>query len=189
MKKYIGIAIVILTLSATNVWAATDFVPGLEFLQLPANAKIEDILRALYIWGIGFVALAAFFMFTYGGVLYLIAGDKDPSSAKSYMKNALYGLLLALGSYLILNTINPQLVSIKNLDLPPINSTNNQSTDPGTVAQNDPCKAVFGAPASERCRPSLECSGPVRQPLSGECWAPLTGTDGVCEPVNRTKCQ
>jgi len=74
-------------------------------------------------------------MFTYGGVLYLIAGDKDPSSAKSYMKNALYGLLLALGSYLILNTINPQLVSIKNLELPPINSStnnNNGNTSSGT---------------------------------------------------------
>lgn len=120
LKRYAAV-ITAMTLPAVSASAATDAgIPGLEFLQLPANADIGEVFARLYVWGIGFVALAAFLMLTWGGVLYMIAGDRDPSDAKNKMRNAIYGLLLALGSYLILYTINPALVNINKLELPEI---------------------------------------------------------------------
>ena len=69
--------------------AHAEGVPGLEFLQLDANADIGAILTTLYKWGIAFVALAALFMLTAGGVRYMFAGDRDPSEAKTWIKNAI----------------------------------------------------------------------------------------------------
>jgi len=84
---------------------------GLDFLNLPAGAKIGPILSRFYVFGVSMTAIAALIMFTIGGVRYMITGgDRDPGPAKEQMKNALFGLILALTSYLILYTINPDLV-------------------------------------------------------------------------------
>ncbi len=126
--------------------AHAEGVPGLEFLPLSADADIGTILTTLYKWGIAFVALAAFFMLTAGGVRYMFAGDRDPSEAKTWIKNAIYGLLLALGSYLILYTINPDLVNVTKLNLPKIEAptatactTNPDTCGSGFKCVNDKC--------------------------------------------------
>ncbi len=103
--------------------AAQAQITGLEFLNIAPDAKIGDIIAAIYIYGVGFVALAALIVFTAGGVRYIFAGDRDPSEAKSWMKNAFWGLVLALTSWLILYTINPELVkNIGDLKLPKIST-------------------------------------------------------------------
>lgn len=164
-RYFLSILVLITGLSAAvNAWAATDFVPGLEFLQLPANANIGEVLARLYIWGISFAALAAFGVFTFGGIKYLTAGDRDPSEARTLMWGAIQGLLLALGSYLILNTINPALVNIKNLDLPPINQVSSPSTPPLTEEQKR-CAALTT---------KLSC-------IRGNCnWTDKTAFTGTC---------
>ena len=160
MKKNISIFIVTAGLAlAATVYAQTapaqpSYIPGLEFLQVPVGADIGMLLTTLYVWGLGFVALAAFFMLTWGGVLYMFAGDRDPSDAKSKMKNAVYGLLLALGSYLILYTINPDLVNVKITDLPKITAPQSgQQSQPiiGTATRNQPCVPGSSNP-SEVCQ-------------------------------------
>src|SRR3989338_11584572 len=83
---------------------------GLDFLNLPAGAKIGPILSRFYVFGVSMTAIAALIMFTIGGVQYMISGDRDPGPAKERMRNALFCLILALTSYLILFTINPDLV-------------------------------------------------------------------------------
>lgn len=108
MKTLFKITLSILApLVPAVAWAQ---ISGLEFLNIPADAKIGDVIAALYVYGVGFVALAALIVFTAGGVMYIFAGDKDPSKAKEWMKNAFWGLVLALTSWLILYTINPALV-------------------------------------------------------------------------------
>ena len=156
--------------------AATEvFIPGLEFLQVPANADIGQLLTTLYIWGLGFVALSAFGAFTYGGLRYMTAGDSDPSEAKTWMKNAVYGLLLALGSYLILYTINPDLVNVKITDLPPITAPNTSST-PGSSTSPVPdrsiseIKAVCTATSSVDCESDTNCERPrIAGIPTGDC--------------------
>lgn len=106
---------------------AQGSISGLEFLGIPADAKIGDVIAALYVYGVGFVALAALIVFTAGGVLYIFAGDKDPSKAKEWMKNAFWGLVLALTSWLILYTINPKLVEKLDLKLQTIQTSTTES--------------------------------------------------------------
>lgn len=92
-------------------------VPGLEFLGDATG--LGDLLSRLFTFGMGFVGIAAFIMFMIGGVQYLVAGDKDPTEAKNRMKNAAIGLGVALISWLILFTINPDLVKTLSLNYLP----------------------------------------------------------------------
>lgn len=95
-------------------------IPGLEFLRINRGAPIGDVIEQIYILGISLAGLAAFGVFIYGGFEYMFAGDKDPTAAKERMKNAIKGLALALGSWLILYTINPALVQKTDLGLRPL---------------------------------------------------------------------
>lgn len=91
-----------------------------------ASGKIDtsgniDVQQGLgnYIGGIiklimGIITVLAVLMIVVGGIEYMSTvsiGEKE--GAKNRIVNALLGLLLALGSYIILNTINPDLVNIQ----------------------------------------------------------------------------
>ncbi len=105
-------------------------IVGLEFLGESAN--LGDLLANIYYFLLGLVGVSALVMFVWGGIEYMLAGDKDPGKAKERMKNAVYGLVLALTSYLILYTINPDLVSRLDINLDPI--TPQQRDDGGPTA-------------------------------------------------------
>ncbi|OGZ95035.1 MAG: hypothetical protein A3I44_00855 [Candidatus Sungbacteria bacterium RIFCSPLOWO2_02_FULL_51_17] len=65
------------------------------------------------------VGLSAFGAIVYGGTQYVFAAG-NPSqigTAKQWIYNGIFGLLLAGASYLILNTINSDLVKSFNLNL------------------------------------------------------------------------
>lgn len=67
----------------------------------------------LFIWAIGIGAVLAFGIIVYSGVLWSVSlGGESVSKAKRMIKNAIYGLLLLIGAYLILFTINPELVRL-----------------------------------------------------------------------------
>ncbi len=79
---------------------------------------IESIIKLV----IGIIGVLAVLMIVIGGIEYMSTislGEKE--GAKSRIMNALFGLLLALGSYILLNTINPALtdvsVNITGVDL------------------------------------------------------------------------
>lgn len=107
-------------------------ISGLEFL---GDVKgIGDLISKLYVFGVGLAALAAFIMFTVGGVAYLTAGDNESqvTKARGFMKNAAFGLAIALLSWLILFTINPDLVKTLDLQLEPVKSSGGTSGTSGT---------------------------------------------------------
>lgn len=137
---------------------AQNSISGLEFLGISSNASPGEMIAALYVYGVGFVALAAFIMFTIGGVMYIFSGDKDPGRAKEMMKNAFWGLVLALTSWLILYTINPELVKTWDPKLPKIQqSGSGQPNQPvvGTATRNQPCVPGSTNP-SEVCAAGLD---------------------------------
>ncbi|MBI4132533.1 MAG: hypothetical protein HY473_00330 [Candidatus Sungbacteria bacterium] len=69
-------------------------------------------LGNLYIWFLGFVGIAALFAMVYGGVLYMFSSTlTSTDEARRWIKNAIAGIVLAAVSYLLLATINPDLVS------------------------------------------------------------------------------
>jgi hypothetical protein len=83
---------------------------ALDFLGSPDTP--DSLFTRLYTLGISIVALAAFITLVAAGVMYITAGDNEgrATQAKSWIQNAVYGLALALLAYLILFTINPDLV-------------------------------------------------------------------------------
>lgn len=62
---------------------------------------------------LGISAVLAMVMITMGGIEYMTSElISSKEAGKETLKNAILGLLIALGAYLILNTINPQLLNI-----------------------------------------------------------------------------
>ena len=84
--------------------------------------RVEDLAQYIgivYNFLISMVGMVASVMMVIGGFQYLTsAGDSGKiGAAKSRMANALIGMVLALGAYTILNTINPQLLKLKLPDM------------------------------------------------------------------------
>lgn len=78
---------------------------------------LGQYIVTIYRFGMWLAITLAIFMTMVGGFLWTIAGG-NPSrveNAKSYITAALTGLIVALTSYLILQTVNPDLVIIRSL--------------------------------------------------------------------------
>ena len=82
----------------------------------PDQTTIPGYIVRLYQFGLGFVGILAVGMIVAGAILYAISAGKPDKQgeAKDMITSALWGMLLLLGAYLILNTINPRLVSLKD---------------------------------------------------------------------------
>lgn len=76
-------------------------------------------VASIYQWAVGISALVALGILVYAGLAYTAAGGNASrqADAKQWIWNALIGLALLLGSYLILNTINPDLTKLQKIDL------------------------------------------------------------------------
>lgn len=110
---------------------AVDFdltPPGIGGIADPATGKITattpdflEYLNWLYKVLLGSTGILALIMIVAGGIMYIFAGasgkPQDVSKAKTMILSAIAGLLLALGSWIILNTINPDLLK-NTLNLP-----------------------------------------------------------------------
>lgn len=105
-----------------------------QFLGLNKDAEIGDVLAGIYRFALGLVGLSALIMIVFGGISYMSAGDSQErvKQGKGYIQNAILGLVLALLSYLILWTINPDLV--KKLQLPLVGLRQAQRLDLSTFA-------------------------------------------------------
>lgn len=87
-------------------------------------------LSSLYMWFLGFVGIAALFAIVYGGVLWMFSTSlTSTGEARKWIQNAIFGLVLAGASWLLLNTINPDLV--QGFDLQGIIDRAVQSTGAG----------------------------------------------------------
>ena len=81
------------------------------------NTNIPNYLNNLYKFAVGIAGLLALGMIVAGGVYYTVSsGSSDKQKeAKDMITSALLGVALILASYLILNTINPEMTKL-NLD-------------------------------------------------------------------------
>ena len=80
-------------------------------VQVGAQGDIGSYFSEMYQLGVGIATALAVLMVIWGGVEYVTTdaiGGKEEGKQK--VQNAILGLLLALGSYLILQTINPKLL-------------------------------------------------------------------------------
>lgn len=83
------------------------------------NSSIGDYIKNLYQYSVGIGSVLAVIVIMIGGIIWLTAGGSSEriGTARSYIGGALTGLILLLGSYLLLNTINSDLVKFKPLSI------------------------------------------------------------------------
>ncbi len=105
-----------------QVGIGTEFPAAKSKVIQERSPLIGQYIAALYRYFIGAIAIIATVMIMWGGFLWLTAAGSASQIgiAKSRITGALIGLVLALGSYLILNTINPKLVRFEPLTITPI---------------------------------------------------------------------
>lgn len=95
-------------------------IPGVDFKQYPVLRDsegnlylryLEAYIGPMYNYAMGIVVLASAVMIIYGGFKYILSATAtDIQDGKEKIRNALIGLVIALSSYAILNTLNPKTV-------------------------------------------------------------------------------
>ena len=86
------------------------------------KTNFQTYLPGIFKFAIGLAAGMAFVMITFGGFLYATTDAiSGKSQGREYIENALWGLGLVLGAWIILYTINPQILQFDlNLKKPQI---------------------------------------------------------------------
>ena len=76
-------------------------------------SELGKLISQIYTWALAAASILALLMLVLGGYLYMTAGGNAQQSGKgaSFILSAIVGLCLLFGSYLILKTINPDLVN------------------------------------------------------------------------------
>jgi len=94
-------------------------------LQVPIGLSkhvqsIGEYIKAIYQFAVRAAAILAAIMIMIGGFLWMTAAGKPEriKNAQSYIFGAVIGLLLALGSYVLLQTVNPKLTNIEPIKVP-----------------------------------------------------------------------
>jgi hypothetical protein len=100
------LVIVAVTLIASPALAATTTLGANEPLS-----SLQTVVSDLYSYSLKLVGLCVFVMFLIAGLTYIIPGlQKKFGDPWDIIKDAIIGLVLLFSAYLILNTINPDLV-------------------------------------------------------------------------------
>ncbi len=89
----------------------------------PADSGIGGFVSNFYQFALLGAGILAFGAIVYGGIKYA-TGRGNPSAeseGKSWITNALLGLLLLAGAYIVLQTVNPDILKLELPGLPKIN--------------------------------------------------------------------
>lgn len=89
--------------------------------QLTTGTGLPSYINYLFLFGLGLIAILALAQMISGGIVYILAAGNAAKveDAKDIIWQALFGLGLLLVSYLLLRTINPDLVNLRNPNLTP----------------------------------------------------------------------
>jgi len=121
MKKFAIILSVTLLLLPVFALAQTN---ACDTAASSDPSNIGKCINQVYIWSLGAGALLALVMIVFGGYITLTAaGNAERASrGKNFIFSSVVGLILLFGAYLLLNTINPDLVNFK-INLPNSNNS------------------------------------------------------------------
>lgn len=146
-----------------------------------ATPGIGDYISGLYVYALGVVGVVALGAIIFWGVVYTLSAGMvtKKQDAIDGITQAVYGLLLLLGAYLVLYTINPALVTLREpgveklLVAPAITGPSEQPR-PGV-----PSALIYNVTAPEACSSN---GGQAFSPCQTYCLATpgLCGTRNVC---------
>jgi hypothetical protein len=114
------------------------------------------MILAIYKFGIWTVGIAGFFMLVVGGFMYMASAGNTSSagSAKGIVIDALIGIAAALGAYLFLYVINPDLTKM-NISFTTVDVTETEGTGGSTAGSTK--GACVGAICAS-CKPGTICA-------------------------------
>ena len=77
--------------------------------------ELGACVSQIYVWALGAAGILALLMMVFGGYKVMTAAGnaKASTDGKSYIWSSIIGLVILLGAYVLLNTINPDLVNFK----------------------------------------------------------------------------
>lgn len=114
--------------------------------HLTSKSQAVDIVKYLYEWGISLGGMAAFISLIMAGFQYLTSAGNEGKmrEARDNINSSLLGLLLLLTSFLVLNTINPQLTSLERpeIEFGPLFPDYPVFFPDDELAKPKPCEAV-----------------------------------------------
>lgn len=114
-------------------------------VTLDDDTSLAEMVKYFYEWIIAIAGLAVFFILVMAGFQYLTSvGDPGKmKDATDRIKSAIFGLVLLLSSYLILNLINPELTTLK---MPVVETPTDTLEGIGELDPPDfsePCEKVY----------------------------------------------
>lgn len=156
----------------------------------------ETYASQVFAYLLSVAAFLAVIMVVIGGVQYLASGGNTSvvSDAKGRIWSAVGGLLLAVGAWLILYTINPDLIRLK-ITVPDTGLPG--QTSPSPNPQNPACGLASGRPNGCACTTPNQCAsstcdggkcaatGPIAQCAPGTC----NGCGGFLNPCDASECR
>ena len=124
----------ILILTAICLIFVTLSAQAIDYPQIRGNVPgttLEGYARYIYLFALSIVGIAALGAITFGGITYMLSDTiTSKDEAKKWIWGAVTGLILALAAYLILYTINPDLVDWSgSMELEPSHIENPPSTE------------------------------------------------------------
>ena len=105
-----------LSIGIPNMERFSDATYGTSVVTVP---WIAEYVRGIFNYGIGIIGVAAVIGVAVGGLYWTVSAGNSGrvSKAKGWIMDSLLGLAIALGSYLIMYSVNQDLVSFKSVNL------------------------------------------------------------------------
>ena len=148
---------------------------GSDCKTVNQTTNLSTYLPGLFKFSIYLAAFMAFVMITYGGIQYMTTDNfANKKAGKDTIEKAVWGLLLVIGAYAILYTINPQILSF-NLSLPTPNIAVPKIPDGVTVAGGNNAANLDPATISALTGLTNNCNG---------CNITITSTTGDSHDPN-----
>lgn len=147
-------------------------------------STLPTMVRYLYEWGISLGGLVAFITLIIAGFQYLISvgNPTQMNEAVSRITSAFFGLIVLLGSYLVLNIINPQLTTLRPLTLEVVGALYcDKDADCGT---NNCINKRCSLESQKECTTDAQCT--LNRCVNNKCslgGAPCTKNEDC--PLNR----
>ncbi len=96
--------------SSGYTYTLLEKIPGFEGV----STNLPEYINAIYKFGLWTIGIAALLMITLGGFMYITSAGNSSSTgkAKKFITDAIAGLILAFIAYLLLKTLNPDLLEM-----------------------------------------------------------------------------
>jgi hypothetical protein len=137
---------VLIVAAPVHAQIATNTVVTIEYPDFATAATPADLVQRIFAYAIYIAGTLAVIAIVYGGIKYIASGGNESAQkdAKEIITSAVWGIGLLAGGWVILNTINPQLVSLSNLGLIQVELRGNQTTLTPPEGQTDTGSGVGG---------------------------------------------